>query len=45
MKTDRLYEPAMDETTRTKLLRGWHKAVAAVWTGRNRRNKNTEAKR
>ena len=27
MKTDRLYEPAMDEATRTKLLRGWHKAV------------------
>ena len=27
MKTDRLYEPSMDEATRTKLLRGWHKAV------------------
>ena len=27
MKTDRLYEPVMDEATRTKLLRGWHKAV------------------
>ena len=27
MKTDRMYEPAMDEATRTKLLRGWHKAV------------------
>ena len=27
MKTDRMYEPAMDEATCTKLLRGWHKAV------------------
>ncbi len=27
MKTDSLYEPAMDEAKRQKLLRGWHKAV------------------
>lgn len=27
MKTDSLYEPAMDEAKRKKLLRGWHKAV------------------
>ena len=27
MKTDRLYEPAMEEARRQKLLRGWHKAV------------------
>ena len=27
MKTDRLYEPAMDDHQRQKLLRGWHKAV------------------
>ncbi len=27
MKTDRLYEPAMDQAKRQKLLRGWHKAV------------------
>ena len=27
MKTDRLYEPAMDQGKRQKLLRGWHKAV------------------
>jgi len=27
MKTDSLYEPAMDEAKRQRLLRGWHKAV------------------
>ena len=27
MKVDSLYEPAMDEAKRQKLLRGWHKAV------------------
>ena len=27
MKTDSLYEPAMDQDKRQKLLRGWHKAV------------------
>ena len=27
MKTDRLYEPAMEPDKRQKLLRGWHKAV------------------
>ena len=27
MKMDSLYEPAMDELKRQKLLRGWHKAV------------------
>ena len=27
MKTDSLYEPAMDEAKRQELLRGWHKAV------------------
>ena len=27
MKKDSLYEPAMDEAKRQKLLRGWHKAV------------------
>ena len=30
MKTDNLYEPAMDEAKRQKLLRGWHKAVGRI---------------
>ena len=43
MKTDSLYEPAMDEAKRAEAAPGWHKRWAAVWTGPSRRNKNTEA--
>lgn len=43
MKTDSLYEPAMDEPSGKSCSGPGTKRWAAVWTGPSRRNKNTEA--